>query len=122
MEIAPAVLSYRAALNQGYQAIFDRLTSIAQSVHPAMQNAIKWHVPTFTIAKNWHHWLFSITQTRKGISLTFHKGWLLVDPTHSLLGDGKHLRHLLFTDVEQINDHILAALIAEAVLHQLELA
>jgi hypothetical protein len=121
MELTPPVAAYRAGLTETNQAIFDCLVVTAQAVDPDMQDAIKWRVPTFTVHANWHHWLFSISQTQKGLTLTFHKGWLLADPTHALHGDGKHLRQMLFTAFEQIRPEVVAGLMAEALAHQVDM-
>jgi hypothetical protein len=120
MQITLEVQTYCALLTDDQQVIFDRLAAIAHTVDPAIQNAVKWSVPTFTLEGNWHHWLFSLAETQKGIKLTFHMGWLLSDPTHALQGNGKHLRHILFNDMAQIKESVVAELMREAIHHQLE--
>jgi hypothetical protein len=121
MELDDDVIEYRAGMTSPNQAIFDRITEIAQSENPAIQNAIKWRKPTFTISSNWHHWLFSIAQTKKGITLTFHKGRLLADPEQVLQSSANFMRHILFTDVLQIREQVVARLIEEAIRHQIDM-
>lgn len=121
MEINAEVLKYRSTMSSIYQEIFDRLATIAYQVAPDMDHAIKWRVPTFTVKGNWHHWLFSISQTKKGVTLNFHKGWLLADPEQVLQGDGKHLRQLVFTLPEQVHEEVVASLMREAIRHQIEM-
>lgn len=120
MEINADVLKYRSTVSSTHQVIFDQLAAIAHQIAPDMQNAIKWRVPTFTLNGNWHHWLFSISQTKKGVTLNFHKGWLLADPEQVLQGDGKHLRQLVFTLPEQVREEVVANLMREAIRHQTE--
>lgn len=121
MEISAEVVNYRVSMTPANQVIFDRLAEIAYTVEPGLQNAIKWRAPTFTANGNWHHWLFSIAQTKKGVTLNFHKGWLLADPTHSLQGEGKHLRQMVFVDIAEIQDEVVAGLMREAIRHQIEM-
>lgn len=121
MPLSPDVLVYRAGMTPAHQVIFDRLVEIAYGVEPGLQSAIKWRTPTFTVNGNWHHWLFSLAETKKGVSLNFHKGWLLADPSRSLQGEGRHMRQLLFTDITQIQANIVAGFVEEALRHQLEM-
>jgi hypothetical protein len=103
------------------QQICETIVQLAYQVNPSLQNRIQWKAPTFTLNDNWHHWLFSITKTKKGITVTFHKGWLLEDPEKVLCGDGAHLRVLRFTDPAEIKAEILTKLISSAIRHQLDM-
>jgi len=115
------VADYRSALPPDQLATFDQLAALARAVTPSLQAAIKWRVPTFTVNGNWHHWLFRLASTKNGLSLTFHKGWLLADPQRVLQGAGPHLRQILFTGPEQLRPDVIAALMREAIRHQLEM-
>ncbi len=121
MEFPPAVQSYTSAMSGPNRAIFERLARIAQIVDPSIQVEIKWRAPTFTVCGNWHHWLFSIAQTKKGVTLTFHKGWLLSDPARALQGEGQHMRQILFTAESQIPEPVVAALIRESIRRQTDM-
>ncbi len=121
MPLAPDVQRIRDALSRQEQEIFDAVVSIAGKVNPSFQNRMQWQKPTFTLNDNWHHWIFSLSKTKMGMTLTFHKGWLLEDPQKVLTGDGKHLRMLRFTEVAQIRKNAVKELIREAIRHQLDL-
>jgi hypothetical protein len=108
-------------LSEQERKVFETIIQLAYEVNPSLQNRIQWKSPTFTLNNNWHHWIFSITTTQKGITVTFHKGWLLEDPQKVLSGDGAHLRALRFTDTGQIKTEILANLIRNAIHHQLDM-
>ena len=121
MNLDPQVADVRTAMASDEGAIFDRLVEIAEKVSPAIQNALRWNAPTFTLADNWHHWLFSINATKLGVTLTFHKGWLLDDPRHALQGTGKHMRMLRFKSCTDIDEGVIVGLIGEAVKHHTDL-
>lgn len=121
MSLAPDVQRARDGLSGKEQAVFDTVVSIAYEVNPSFQNRMQWKVPTFTLKDNWHHWVFSLSKTKMGITLTFHKGWLLDDPRRVLGGDGKHLRMLRFADVVEIKKGILESLIRSAIRHQTDM-
>jgi hypothetical protein len=121
MSLVPDVQRVRDNLSKQEQKIFDAVVSMAERVNPSFQNRIQWQKPTFTLNDNWHHWIFSLSKTKMGMTLAFHKGWLLDDPQKILGGDGKHLRMLRFTDASQIQQGALKTLIREAVKHQLDL-
>ena len=121
MQLEPDIQHVRYNLSEQEQKIFDTIVDIAENVNPSLQNRIQWQKPTFTLDGNWHHWIFSLSRTKAGMTLTFHKGWLLEDPQKILKGDGKHLRMLRFTDVAQIQKDAVKQLIREVVRHQLDL-
>ncbi len=121
MQLTPDIQKMRAGLSRQYQKIFDAMVSLAEKVNPSFENKMQWQTPTFTLNGNWHHWIFSLGKTKTGVTVTFHKGWLLDDPQKMLTGDGKHLRMLRFTDVVQIQKDAVKQLIREAVCHQLDL-
>ena len=111
----------RDHLSEQEQAIFDAIVNLAYKVKPSFQNRMQWQKLTFTLKDNWHHWVFSLSKTKLGMTLTFHKGWLLDDPHNILSGDGKHLRMSRFTAVDQIQKDLLEKLFGEAIEHQLDL-
>ena len=121
MALTPDVQRVRDSLSASEQEIFDAVVSLAEKVDPAFQSRIQWQKPTFTLNDNWHHWIFSLSKTKMGMTLTFNKGWLLEDPQKILSGDGKHLRMLRFTSVTEIEKDTVEKLIRQAIQHQLEL-
>ena len=88
MPLTPEVQRVYGNLSAQEQEIFDGVVSLAEKVDPSFQNRMQWQKPTFTLNSNWHHWIFSLSKTKMGMTLTFHKGWLLDDPQKILSGDG----------------------------------
>jgi hypothetical protein len=121
MRLVSGVQQIHDSLSEQDRKLFDALVSIAEEVDPSFQNRVQWQKPTFTLNDNWHHWIFSLDKTKAGMTLTFHKGWLLDDPQKILSGDGKHLRMLRFKDVAQIQKKAVKDLIHEAIRCQLDL-
>ncbi|GIL12646.1 MAG: hypothetical protein BroJett038_13660 [Chloroflexota bacterium] len=119
--LAPEVETLRAQMTDEERQIFDRLVAIAHEVDPAIQNSFRWKQPTFTLHDNWHHWLFSINRTKKGVTLNFHKGWLLDDPENVLRGDGAHMRQIVFKTQADIEQNMVAGLMREAIKHQTDI-
>ena len=115
------VKQYRDALTATDKQTFDSLIAIAYRVNPAFQNSVRWKAPTFTLGDNWHHWLFSITKTKGGIVLTFHKGALLRDEQGILEGSGKYMRKIVYKDVSGIDETAIAGLLREAIKHQIDM-
>ncbi len=56
--------------------------------------------------------------TKKGVSLTFHKGSLLADPKRLLHGEGNYMRALLFRAVSDIGDSDAIQAIFEDAAHR----
>lgn len=103
------------------QQTFDSLIAIAYRVNPAFQNSVRWKAPTFTLDDNWHHWIFSITRTKGGIALTFHKGALPRDKQGLLEGSGKYMRKIVYKDASDIDGAAIADLMREAIKHQTDM-
>lgn len=121
MALASEVQRVYDGFSEQEQEIFNTIVSIAYKINPSFQNRIQWKVPTFTLNDNWHHWIFNLAKTKSGMTLTFHKGWLLEDPKKMLSGDGKHLRMLRFTHANEIKKEILKNLLQSAIRHQTEM-
>ena len=120
MKLSADVQRLYKDLSKQEQEIFDCVAGLAYNVDPSFQNKIQWKVPTFTLNDNWHHWIFSLSKTKKGMTMTFHKGWLLDDPKRVMSGDGKHLRMLRFVAADEIRNEILEDLIRSAIKHQVD--
>ena len=118
MTLTADVKQYCDALTGTEKQTFDSLIAIAYRVNPAFQNSIRWKAPTFTLGDNWHHWIFSITKTKGGIALTFHKGALLRDEQGLLEGSGKYMRKIVYKDASDLGEAAIADLMREAIKHQ----
>ncbi len=121
MMLAAEIQSIYEGLASTEQEIFDAVVQVTYEVEPAFQNRLQWQKPTFTLNNNWHHWIFSLAKTKKGVTVSFHKGWLLEDPDKALGGDGPHLRVLRYTSPDQIQKDVLADLLRSVIRHQLDM-
>src|SRR5512135_1249432 len=101
MQLSPDVQAVFEKFSDQDKSIIDRLVDLVTQVEPGFQNRIQWGVPTFTLHDNWHHWIFSLRKTKAGVTVLFHKGWLLADPQAALTGEGAHGRMLRFNCVEE---------------------
>jgi len=97
------------------------LMSIALEVNPELDCEIIWEQITFTLNQNWHHWIFAISESRQGVTVSFHKGALLRDPRKILKGSGSHLKTIKYEFREKIDPAYLKRIISEAIDKQTEL-
>ena len=97
------------------------LMSIALEVNPELDCEIIWEQITFTLNQNWHHWIFAISESRQGVTVSFHKGALLRDPRKILKGSGSYLKTIKYEYREKIDPAYLKRLISEAIDKQTEL-
>jgi hypothetical protein len=96
------------------------LAAIVHAADEAVAEAIKWGRLTFTIGGNWHHWLCAVAITRRQVSLVFHKGSLLEDPSKLLHGGSRYLRQIAH-DQAMANPDAVTALVCEAIAHQTDM-
>ena len=76
-----------------------RVREIILNTHEDIEETIKWSSPTFMYKGNMASFFMN---AKKHISLMFHKGALIDDPTGLLQGDGKEARTAKFTNMEEI--------------------
>jgi hypothetical protein len=72
---------------------------------------IKWSTPTFTYKGN----ILSLTSSKNGVGLTFHRGAEIPGRHPTMTGDGKLVRTMRFADAEQLRaatDDIRRAVVA----------
>jgi hypothetical protein len=89
--------------------------------NPEFDCEVKWNQITFTLNQNWHHWIVAVSESKKGINLSFHKGALLKDPRKIFKVSGSHLRTIKYHYKEQIDPDYLKRLIKSAIAKQTEL-
>jgi hypothetical protein len=77
----PQVAEYIQRGTPHEQAIIQALIEVIFEAEPSMEEAMKWRRITYTAQGNWHHWICGIEITKKYVSLVFHKGALLQDPS-----------------------------------------
>lgn len=100
-----------------HRAEVEALAAQVRAAVPGLDEAIKWNRLTFTAGGDWHHWVCAVAATKRGVSLSLHKGALLDDPERLLTGDGQYLRTV---PGARASEHAaaLAALLRQAVDRQ----
>ncbi|MEQ9424610.1 MAG: DUF1801 domain-containing protein [Cyclobacteriaceae bacterium] len=76
-----------------------RVREIILSTDPAVEETIKWQSPTFMYKGNIASYFMN---SKKHVSLMFHKGAMINDPSGLLQGDGKEARTAKFASLEEI--------------------
>jgi len=97
------------------------IINIALELNPEFDCEIVWDQITFTLNQNWHHWIFAISESRQGVTVSFHKGALLRDPRKILKATGSHLKTIKYEYREMVDPAYLRKLINEAIDKQTEL-
>jgi hypothetical protein len=97
------------------------IINLALEVNPEFDCEIKWDQITFTLNQNWHHWIFSISEARRGVNISFHKGALLKDPRKIFKGTGSHLRTVKYEYPEMVDPSYLKTMITQAIDRQTDL-
>ena len=97
------------------------IINIALELNPEFDCEIIWDQITFTLNQNWHHWIFAVSESRQGVTVSFHKGALLRDPRKILKATGSHLKTIKYEYREMVDPAYLRRLINEAVEKQTEL-
>ena len=120
-ELSPSVNRCLHDLKPGNTDLAKIIIAQIFEVNPEFDCDIKWNQITFTLNQNWHHWIVAISESGKGITLSFHKGALLKDPRKLLKGSGSHLRTIKYQYREQIDPDYLKRLIKSAVEKHTEL-
>jgi hypothetical protein len=70
----------------------------------------------FAVNSDFHHWICSISVTKKYVGLNFHFGSYLTDHSNILkTGSSRFLRQIQLASVSEIDEHIIADLICQAV-------
>jgi hypothetical protein len=85
----PRPRCYRTELNQGHRGL------TKSSLAPPISETIKWKAPTFMFRGNIASFY---PRSTKHVSLMFHTGAVLPDPTGLLEGDGEISRVARFRD------------------------
>lgn len=99
MNTNPEVDAYLEKKAHPLNAEIQRVREIILSAHPGIEETIKWAVPTFTYKGNMASYFMN---AKKHVSLMFHKGALLNDPSGLLEGDAKEGRAAKFASMEEI--------------------
>ena len=95
----PEVDEYLEKKAHPMTAEIQRVREIILEAHDGMEETIKWQSPTFMYKGNMASYFMN---TKKHVSLMFHKGATIKDDSGILQGDGKEGRTAKFTDLEDI--------------------
>ena len=98
----PIVDEYLEKKQHPMNAEIQRVREIILATHPDMVETIKWSAPTFMYKGNMASYFMN---AKKHVSLMFHKGAMIDDPTGLLQGDGKEGRTAKFASMEDIEAH-----------------
>ena len=106
-------------LTQGSTPEFAEIvTSLVKTISSSsvkLDAAIKWKQLTFALPCDFHHWICSITITKKSVSLNFHYGGLLSDPSGIFrTGASKFLRKIEYRTIADVDDAVVLDFIRQA--------
>lgn len=97
----PEVDTYLTKKAHPMTAEIERVREIILAVHPEVEETIKWSSPTFMYKGNMASYFMN---AKKHVSLMFHKGATINDPSGLLQGDGKEGRVAKFANLEEIEE------------------
>ena len=95
----PDVDTYLTKKAHPRTAEIERVREIILSAHEQIEETIKWNSPTFMYKGNMASFFMN---AKKHVSVMFHKGAYLPNPTGLLEGDGKEGRTVRFANLEEI--------------------
>ena len=101
MNINPDVEKLLEEKNHPLDAEIRRVREIILSTDDRVEEAVKWKSPTFTYKGNIASFFMN---AKKHVSLMFHTGATIDDPSGLLEGDGKEARTAKFYGMDDIVD------------------
>jgi hypothetical protein len=121
VQLSPQVNRYLNDFKPSKKDIASLIINIALELNPEFDCEIVWDQITFTLNQNWHHWIFAVSESRQGVTVSFHKGALLKDPRKILKATGSHLKTIRYEYREMVDPAYLRRLINEAIEKQTDL-
>jgi hypothetical protein len=121
VQLSPHVNRYLNDFKPSKKDIASLIINIALELNPEFDCEIIWDQITFTLNQNWQQWIFAVSESRQGVTVSFHKGALLRDPRKILKATGSHLKTIKYEYREMVDPAYLRRLINEAVEKQTEL-
>jgi len=104
---------YQSELPQPQKEIVRSLRAFIVRRYPELAESSKWHVPTYSLnGKN----LLGLQDFSAHVNLNFFRGAQLHDARGILIGTGKHVRHVTFRSVADIDCGALKELIDQAIV------
>jgi hypothetical protein len=101
MNINPDVEKFMEEKQHPLDAEMRRVREIILSTDDRVEEAIKWSSPTFIYKGNIASFFMN---SKKHVSLMFHKGATIDDPSGLLEGEGKEARTAKFYGMEDIEE------------------
>lgn len=117
---SPAVQAWLDRWSPAQRDQVEGLASLVTGAAPDTAADVKWGRLTFTVGGDWHHWLCAVAVSKRVVSLVFHKGVLLDDPSGLLQGTGRYVRQVPH-GAATADAEATAALVREAVAHQTDM-
>jgi len=102
MPVNQEVEEYLKKKDHPMDAEIRRVREIILNVSEEIEETIKWSAPTFMYKGNMASYFMN---AKKHVSLMFHKGAEMNDPTGLLQGDGKEGRVAKWSNMEEIEEH-----------------
>jgi len=75
---------YLSGVDDAAAETLRELDAAIRSAAPALELAIKYRMPTYTLDGRWRHWVTALSATKDAVNLRFLWGVLLDDPLHVL--------------------------------------
>lgn len=97
-------------LDSPMKEISKELRRIIVAFYPQLKEGVKWNVPTYSMNKN----ICSIMAHKKHVNFQIFQGAHIKD-SQKLEGAGKDMRHLKFSDLNEIEEVDVAKLLKQAV-------
>ena len=101
---------------ENFGSIVYELVDVIEKSGHRLDCSMKWKSLTFAKNEDFHHWLCSISITKKFIGLNFHFGGLLEDPDSLFItGTSKFLRKLEYRETAEIKSDVIEEFLTQAV-------
>lgn len=116
-EATKTVADFAANADVRFRPIVMRLAAIIHTAPEQLDVAVKWSNLTFAREGDFHHWICAIAVTKKAVSLNFHFGALLDDPTGLLkAGSSRFLRKLEYRALDDVDDAVVRDFVTQALI------
>lgn len=89
-----------------------RIQQIIQDSLPQVQESIKWKIPFWSYKGNFCY----LNPKKEQLVLGFMKGIELSNAQGALVGDGKHVRHLIYKKITDLDEIVLVEILNEAAM------
>jgi hypothetical protein len=99
-----------------YREIIEKLINVLNEGDPKLVCAVKWNQLVFAVNSDFHHWICSISVTKKYVGLNFHFGSYLTDCSNILkAGSSRFLRQIQISSLSEIDEPAITDLLRQAV-------